>query len=96
MGSWCRSGVQVPLGPIFIRMWLSEGQVNRFDFYPHIFLRVSAKNCPIFSRTVLWVFEKNYPDWDLGSKGTFGGPSRVGKGFTRLTWQGEAPLRIQK
>jgi len=53
------------------------GQVSRFDFYPEILLRVSAKIAQFlagqsygFSKK----FENFYPDGDLGSEGTFGGP----------------------
>ena len=55
------------------------GLVSRSNFYPEILLRVPAKmiqflsgQCYGFSKK----FENFYPDWDLGSKGTFRGPVR--------------------
>ena len=56
---------------------MALGLVSQSNFYPEILLRVPAKmaqflsgQCYGFSKK----FENFYPDWDLGSKGTFRGP----------------------
>ena len=73
---FCISWVRIPTCTNFYPE-LALGLVSRSNFYPEICLRVPAKmaqflsgQCYGFSKN----FENFYPDWDLGSKGTFRGP----------------------
>ena len=73
---FCTSRVRIPTCTNFYPE-VALGLVSRANFYPEILLRVPAKmaqflsgQCYGFSKK----FENFYPDWDLGSKGTFRGP----------------------
>ena len=59
----------------------------------------SSQDSPISIRTVLWVFKKFwefYPDWVLGSKGTFRGPSIVLWVGLVIRWRHCATIGMQQ